>query len=81
MKDVWLENSMRIQKFTSDEDGFLNLFEKLLGRLENEEIEMFAYVARQVWFRRNKVVFGEDLLSPATVNRIALEQMDLFLVN
>ena len=45
--------------------------------LEEGEIQSFAYVARQVWFRRNKMVFDNDFASPATVNRISTEQ-DLY---
>lgn len=66
--DVWLENSKRLQKRNNDEDSFNNLFERLLERLEEEEVQSFAYVARQVWFRRNKMVFDDEFASPATMN-------------
>jgi hypothetical protein len=36
-KDVWLECCRIIQKSTSDEDDFLNIFEKLIGKLETKE--------------------------------------------
>jgi hypothetical protein len=31
-----------------------------------------------MWFRRNKVVFGEELISPSKVNCIAFKQIELF---
>jgi ribonuclease HI len=77
-KDVWLECCRRIQKSTSDEDDFLNIFEKLMGKLETEEVSFMACVARQVWLRRNKVVFGEELQSPSKVIQLATVQMEAF---
>jgi hypothetical protein len=60
------------------EDRFINIFEMLRGRLSADELQRVAFVARRVWFRRNKYVVGEELLSPTTVNRIAAEQVELF---
>ncbi|XP_059438570.1 uncharacterized protein LOC132171299 [Corylus avellana] len=77
-KDVWLENGKGIQKCSSDEVDFINIVGRLMERLKKEEIQRVAFVARQVWLRRNKYVFGEDLLSPAKVNKIATEQLELF---
>ena len=62
-KVVWLACLKRIQKTTSDEDVFPNIFEKLIGRLEEGEINLVARVARQIWLRRNRMVF-EGVFSP-----------------
>ncbi|XP_059440747.1 LEAF RUST 10 DISEASE-RESISTANCE LOCUS RECEPTOR-LIKE PROTEIN KINASE-like 1.1 [Corylus avellana] len=56
-QDVWLAYMRRIQKTTSEDDDFLNIFEKLLGRLEEDEINLVACVVRQIWLRRNMMVF------------------------
>lgn len=77
-KDVWMDCSSKLQKCTSDEEDFLSIFEKLLGKLEQMEIELVACVARQLWMRRNKVVFGDDLLPPSVVIRTAIDQMEAF---
>lgn len=47
-KDVWFGCPMKIQKSTSDEEDFLNIFEKLVGRLDEEEINLVACIARQI---------------------------------
>ena len=77
-KDVWLGNMVKIQKTTCDEDDFINIVEKLMGRLGEEEMQQFVFVARQVWFRRNKFVFEDEFNSPVSVNITAHEQLDLF---
>ena len=77
-KDVWIEYVKRIQKSPSEEDGFINIFEMLRGQLSEDVLQRVVFVARQVWFRRNKYVVGEELISPTKVNRIADEQVQLF---
>lgn len=37
-RDVWLEHNRRIQTCSSDEDAFINIFEKLIGLLEEEDL-------------------------------------------
>lgn len=74
-RDVWLECSTKIQKCTSDEDAFLNILEKLLGRLEEMEIEKVVCIARQIWLRRNKLVFGDEFIPQKKIIKIAVEQM------
>jgi hypothetical protein len=51
-----------------------------MRQLEEEEMQQFVLVARQVWFRRNKFVFEDEFDSPLTVNRIAYEQLEMFKV-
>jgi ribonuclease HI len=50
----------------------------LRGRLSEDDLQRVVFVARQVWFRRNKYVVGEELISPTKVNQIADEQVELF---
>ncbi|XP_059429178.1 uncharacterized protein LOC132162990 [Corylus avellana] len=56
-RDVWLECNAKIQKSTSDEDDFGHILMKLLDRLEDSDFDQVACIARQVWLRRNKLVF------------------------
>jgi hypothetical protein len=51
----------------------------LLGRLEEPEFGKVACVARQIWLRRNKVVFEGTFTHPNTVARVAVEQLEFHL--
>jgi hypothetical protein len=77
-KDVWLGNMVRIQMSTCDENDFINIVEKLMRRLGEEEMQQFVFMARQVWFRRNKFIFEDEFDSLVSVNITAHEQLDLF---
>jgi hypothetical protein len=77
-KDVWLECNARIQKCTSDEVDFLYIMEKLMERLDVDQMVLVATVARQIWFRRNSVVFGGDMVSPALVLQRAKDQVEMW---
>jgi hypothetical protein len=57
---------------------FLGVFEKLQQHLSEENLQRFVFAARQIWFRRNSVVFGVDLLSPTQINQAATIQMKNF---
>jgi hypothetical protein len=59
-KDVWLECPLRIQKSPCGEDDFLSIFKRLVERLTVEELRLLAFVARQIWFQHNGVVFKEQ---------------------
>lgn len=50
-RDVWMECSTKTHKFASDEDAFYNILDKLIRRLEDEEIELVVCVAQQIWLR------------------------------
>ena len=67
-----------IQKCPSDEGEFIKVFQFLLEQLSNEEMQSFVFVARQIWLRINKHVFGEELSSPTMVKRIAFKQIKLY---
>jgi hypothetical protein len=63
-RDAWMVCNSKIQKATGDEDAFCNILDKLMGCLDDVEVEC---VARHLWLRRNKVVFGQDLTRPMIV--------------
>jgi hypothetical protein len=66
-KDVWAECGRSIQKCHSAEEGFPEILEKLVDRLSEEEMQLAVGVARQIWLRRNSVIFGGDFLSPSAL--------------
>jgi hypothetical protein len=66
-KDVWAECGRSIQKCHSAEEGFPDILEKLVDRLSEEEMQLAVGVARQIWLRRNSVIFGGDFLSPSAL--------------
>jgi hypothetical protein len=49
-----------------------------MEKLEKEEVELVACDARQLWLRRNKMVFGEELLPPIKVIQVAQTQVENF---
>jgi ribonuclease HI len=74
-QDVWHECSNRIQKTPLKHTRFLDIFEGLLQRFEEVEVDLFASVARQVWLRRNSWVFEGMFSSPVQVLQRATEQL------
>jgi hypothetical protein len=77
-KDVWMECNPRIHKCTSDEVDFIYIMAQLMERLDDEQMCLVATVARQIWFRRNSIVFGGDMVSPVMVVRRAKHQVEAF---
>jgi hypothetical protein len=77
-QDVWLECKGKFQKCLSGEVGFMELLEKLLQRLDVEEMQLMVTVARQIWLRRNSVIFGGDFLAPFALVRLAKEQVEAY---
>jgi hypothetical protein len=77
-KDEWIEFSL-IHKCTSDEVDFTLVIEKLMARLDDDQMYLVAMVARQIWLRRNPVIFRGEFLDPASVMRKAKAQIDAVL--
>jgi ribonuclease HI len=75
-KDVWLECPARIQKCPCDVDDFSSIFMRLVERLTDEELRLVGTVARQIWFRRNKVVFKGEFKDPRELVQAARTQID-----
>jgi hypothetical protein len=75
-KDVWIECSSKIHKCTSEEEDFMRLVERLMAWLDEDQMHLVATVARQIWLRRNSVVFGGDFLDSASLMRRAQAQVE-----
>jgi hypothetical protein len=71
-----MECNSRIHKCTGDEMDFIHIMAKLMERFDDEQMTLVATVARQIWFRRNSVVFGGEMVSPVLVVRHAKEQVE-----
>ena len=77
-RDVWSVCNLKIQKCPSFYDDFINIFEVLHERLQMDELQSVAIIARLIWLRRNTMVFGGDLSAPAELIRHGQEQIDAF---
>ena len=73
---MWLECVPLIEKCTCDVADFIHILEKLMERLDANQMHIVAMVARQIWLRRNVVIFGGEFLGPSSLIRRAMEQID-----
>ena len=68
-----------IQKSCSEEDVFSQILLKLSEKLTENDFELLACVARQIWLRRNKWVFDGQFLHPKQVFKMAGDQLEFFI--
>jgi hypothetical protein len=66
-QDVWRSGLRKFQKGASMEDNFSHLLFTTLTRCDPEEVDLWAIIARKIWFRRNKVVHGGEFTDPTIV--------------
>jgi hypothetical protein len=58
------------------EDSFLNIFQQLQDKFDEQDLQFIAITARLIWLRRNDVVFGGDFQAPSTIVSRAKEQQE-----
>jgi ribonuclease HI len=75
-RDVWLESNVCIQKSCSEEDAFCNILLNLCDRLKIKDWEQVGGIARQIWLRRNKLVFEGEFTHPKIVYQCAVDQLE-----
>jgi ribonuclease HI len=75
-KDVWMECSPKVHKCTSDAVDFIHVLENMMERVDADQMHLFVTVARQLWLRRNAVVFGGAMVAPSDLVRRAREQFE-----
>jgi hypothetical protein len=75
-KDVWAECPSRLQKCSHVAADFMSLMDYLLERCTAEEVKLGVIVARQIWHRRNQVVFGGKFTSPKEILTTAQSQLE-----
>jgi hypothetical protein len=51
----------------------------VLNRLDGPDFDRVMCIARQIWIRRNKLVFKGEFIHSKTVTQIAVEQLDFHL--
>jgi hypothetical protein len=62
-----MEMSPRIQKSISEEDEFSYILMWLLDRLEDPCFDKLVCTTRQIWIRRNKLVFEREFTHPKSI--------------
>lgn len=55
--DVWAVDCSPIQKWSTREVDFLQLWAKLITSLQQDELEWVAVTMRMLWIRRNLFIF------------------------
>jgi hypothetical protein len=76
--DVWSCGSRKIQKSTCSNMSFANLFEELVERFDQQQLEVFAVVARCIWLRRNEIVHGKIFTDPIQLYAKAVMGLEEF---
>jgi ribonuclease HI len=76
--DVWGVCPRKIQKCSSSGFDFAQIIDELLHKLDQEDFELLATVARRIWLRRNSVVFGGVLQNPNCLVTSAMEACTAF---
>jgi hypothetical protein len=74
-RDVWSECKACIQKCCSEEVDFRIVLMKLMDKLEVKDFELVVVIARQIWLRRNKLVFEGEFTPLKRVFTIASDQL------
>lgn len=77
-RDIWFKCTIKVQKSPSEAADFMSILELLMDRTTMEELQLAVIVARQIWHKRNVVVFGGKFTSPTAILRSAVEQVEAF---
>lgn len=76
--DVWAEDPSIVQKWNSAEDYFLDLYEKMVGKISKAQLEEIAVEMRRVWLGRNEFIFQNRLCDLNKVIKPAQEGLEEF---
>ncbi|XP_042984782.1 uncharacterized protein LOC122313674 [Carya illinoinensis] len=55
--DVWSQGPIAIHKSSDRAEKFKDIFEKLDAKCEQQVMEFFTITARNIWHRRNRLIF------------------------
>lgn len=72
---VWMECNKTIQKLSIAEDDGLCLFEKLMEKLDDDDLILVSCLARRIWLWRNSVVFGGQPSSPVHLVQSTIDSL------
>lgn len=65
--DVWGDYRSCFHKFSSFQFSFMHLLEYCFRTFDKEKVELLLVVARNIWLRRNSLIFQGRFLSPRRV--------------
>ncbi|XP_042984282.1 uncharacterized protein LOC122313374 [Carya illinoinensis] len=65
--DVWAEVNSPVQKWPTGETDLGQLWNKVVERCGEDEVVLIATVMRNIWLRRNSLVFEDDFSSPGAL--------------
>jgi hypothetical protein len=49
-----------------------------MARVDEDELQLITTISRQIWLRRNSVVFGGEMMGPAAIFQRAKEQVEMW---
>ncbi|XP_042972967.1 uncharacterized protein LOC122304769 [Carya illinoinensis] len=76
--DVWSYGPKRIQKSSVRAESFFKIIEELRDLCDIQTLGAFAMTARDIWQRRNKLVFEGSFLHPRLLAQRAAHQLEDF---
>ena len=65
--DVWGGCKIKLQKCNIGGSDFSQIFQEVVSRCDRAEVELFAFVARCIWLRRNDFIHGGNFTHPTQV--------------
>ncbi|XP_040987702.1 uncharacterized protein LOC121235424 [Juglans microcarpa x Juglans regia] len=74
--DIWADERSIVQKWSCKEEDFMELWEKLMARLNMSQLEEMTVLFKRVWFKRNESVFEERLSCPRKILISAKEGLE-----
>jgi hypothetical protein len=77
-RDVWGGDASSFQKCSWDGNNFQHLLRYVMLKFEKDKVELFAVVARGVWFCRNKWLFEVVFSYPNEVLNLAVVSLEEF---
>jgi len=77
-KATWNMCGSKIQKSCIDHEDFTFIVEELRPRLEREEWELMAILARSLWVRWNALIFGGLFIHPTLMVEKVSESLVAF---
>lgn len=78
--DVWESKNNSLSKWSNFTLSFQPLSKQMVEKLSSQDMELYAILFRQIWARRNLVIFKDKFKRPANViqkARLLLEEFQI----
>lgn len=75
---VWGYETSPMSKWSNTAPSFWHLWKQMVDKLKTQELGMSATILKQIWTRRNLVVFEEKFESPISVAQKAKLMLETF---